>query len=98
MQGDHSGNTIDDASYKKDIQALAEKLQYTGNDKKLSTTVQINEGITTPGAVADLGADHFDSHGHLIVDDTTKITRSSESSLVSGTKISPYFNSYGVEK
>ena len=24
MQGDHSGNTIDDASYKKDIQALAE--------------------------------------------------------------------------
>ena len=68
MQGDHSGNTIDDASYKKDIQALAEKLQYTGNDKKLSTTVQINEGVTTPGAVADLGADHFDSQGHLIVD------------------------------
>ena len=86
MQGDHSGNTIDDASYKKDIQALAEKLQYTGNDKKLSTTVQINEGVTTPGAVADLGADHFDSQGHLVVDDTTKITRSSESSLVSGTK------------
>ena len=26
MQGDHSGNTIDDASYKKDIQALAEKI------------------------------------------------------------------------
>ena len=33
-----------------------------------------------------LGADHFDSQGHLVVDDTTKITRSSESSLVSGTK------------
>ena len=32
MKGDHSGNTIDDASYKKDIQALAEKLQYTDND------------------------------------------------------------------
>ena len=47
------------ASYKKDIQALAEKLQYTGNDKKLSTTVQINEGITTPGAVADLGGKSF---------------------------------------
>ncbi|WP_295257414.1 autotransporter outer membrane beta-barrel domain-containing protein [Veillonella sp.] len=86
MQGDHSGNTIDDASYKKDIQALAEKLQYTGNDKKLSTTVQINEGVTTPGAVADLGADHFDSQGHLIVDDTTKVVRASESSLVGGTK------------
>ena len=86
MQGDHSGNTIDDASYKKDIQALAKKLQYTGNDKKLSTTVQINEGVTTPGAVADLGADHFDSQGHLIVDDTTKVVRASESSLVGGTK------------
>ena len=86
MKGDHSGNTIDDASYKKDIQALAKKLQYTGNDKKLSTTVQINEGVTTPGAVADLGADHFDSQGHLIVDDTTKVVRASESSLVGGTK------------
>ncbi len=86
MQGDHSGNTIDDASYKKDIQALAEKLQYTGNDKKLSTTVQINEGVTTAGAVADLGADHFDSQGHLVVDDTTKVVRASESSLVGGTK------------
>ena len=86
MQGDHSGNTIDDASYKKDIQALAEKLQYTGNDKKLSTTVLINEGITTPSAVADLGADHFDSQGHLVVDDTTKVVRARESSLVGGTK------------
>ena len=86
MQGDHSGNIIDDASYKKDIQALAEKLQYTGNDKKLSTTVQINEGVTTPGAVADLGADHFDSQGHLVVDDTTKVVRASESLLVGGTK------------
>ena len=86
MKGDHSGNTIDDASYKKDIQALAKKLQYTGDDKKLSTTVQINEGVTTPSAVADLGADHFDAQGHLIVDDTTKVIRASESSLVSGTK------------
>ena len=86
MKGDHSGNTIDDASYKKDIQALAKKLQYIGNDKTLSTTVQINEGVTTPGAVADLGVDHFDSQGHLIVDDTTKVVRASESSLVGGTK------------
>ena len=86
MKGEHSGNTIDDASYKKDIQALAEKLQYTGNDKKLSTTVHINEGVTTPGAVADLGADHFNSQGHLVVDDTTKVVRASESSLVGGTK------------
>ena len=86
VQGDHSGNTINDASYKKEIQALANKLQYTGNDKKLSTTVQINEGITSPGAVAELGADHFDAQGHLVVDDTTKIARGSESSLVSGTK------------
>ena len=53
-------------SYRKEIQALANKLQYTGNDKKLSTTVQINEGITRPGAVAELGADHFDSQGVLL--------------------------------
>ena len=81
VQGEHSGNTIDEASYKKEIQALADKLQYTGNDKKLSTTVQINEGITSPGAVAELGADHFDSQGRLVVNDTTKINRASESSL-----------------
>ena len=32
-------------------------------------------------------ADHFDSHrGHLIVDDTTKVDRASESSPRSGTK------------
>lgn len=86
VQGEHSGNTIDEASYKKEIQALADKLQYTGNDKKLSTTVQINEGITSPGAVAELGADHFDSQGRLVVNDTTKINRASESSLVSGSK------------
>lgn len=86
VQGEHSGNTIDEASYKKEIQALANKLQYTGNDKKLSTTVQINEGITSPGAVAELGADHFDSQGRLVVNDTTKIIRASESSLVSGSK------------
>ena len=86
VQGEHSGNTIDEVSYKKEIQALANKLQYTGNDKKLSTTVQINEGITSPGAVAELGADHFDSQGRLVVNDTTKINRASESSLVSGSK------------
>ena len=62
LQGDGANLTNDD-SYRKEIQALADKLQYTGNDKKLSTTVQINEGITRPGAVAELGADHFDSQG-----------------------------------
>ena len=46
MQGD-GANLTDDASYREEIQALANKLQYTGNDKKLSTTVQINEGVTT---------------------------------------------------
>ena len=34
----------------------------------------------------NFGTDHFNGQGHLVVDDTTKITRSSESSLVSGTK------------
>lgn len=65
LQGDGANLTNDD-SYRKEIQALADKLQYTGNDKKLSTTVQINEGITRPGAVAELGADHFDSQGVLL--------------------------------
>ena len=60
LQGDGANLTNDD-SYRKEIQALADKLQYTGNDKKLSTTVQINEGITRPGAVAELGADHSKS-------------------------------------
>ena len=85
LQGDGANLTNDD-SYRKEIQALADKLQYTGNDKKLSTTVQINEGITRPGAVAELGADHFDSQGRLVVNDTTKINRANESSLVSGSK------------
>jgi len=85
LQGDGANLTNDD-SYRKEIQALADKLKYTGNDKKLSTTVQINEGITSPGAVAELGANHFDSQGRLVVGDTTKINRASESSLVSGTK------------
>lgn len=85
LQGDGANLTNDD-SYRKEIQALADKLQYTGNDKKLSTTVQINEGITRPGAIAELGANHFDSQGRLVVGDTTKINRASESSLVSGTK------------
>lgn len=85
LQGDGANLTNDD-SYRKEIQALANKLQYTGNDKKLSITVQINEGITRSGAVAELGANHFDSQGRLVVNDTTKINRASESSLVSGTK------------
>ena len=85
LQGDGANLTNDD-SYRKEIQALADKLQYTGNDKKLSTTFQINEGITRPGAVAELGADHFDSQGRLVVNDTTKINRANESSLVSGSK------------
>ena len=85
LQGDGANLTNDD-SYRKEIQALADKLQYTGKDKKLSATVQINEGITSPGAVAELGANQFDAQGRLVVGDTTKINRASESSLVSGTK------------
>lgn len=40
---------------------LANKLQYTGNDKKLAAAVQVNEGITRPAAMAELGTNAFDT-------------------------------------
>lgn len=86
VQGDSAKNLTDDASYRTEMQALANKLQYTGNDKKLATAVQINEGITRPAAVAELGTDAFDAQGNLVVGNTTTVKHAGESSLVSGTK------------
>ena len=86
VQGDSAKNLTDDASYRAEMQSLANKLQYTGNDKKLATAVQINEGITRPAAVAELGTDAFDAQGNLVVGNTATVKHSGESSLVSGTK------------
>ena len=86
VQGDSAKNLTDDASYRTEMQSLANKLQYTGNDKKLATAVQINEGITRPAAVAELGTDAFDAQGNLVVGNTATVKHSGESSLVSGTK------------
>lgn len=86
VQGDSAKNLTDDASYRTEMQALANKLQYTGNDKKLATAVQINEGITRPAAVAELGTDAFDAQGNLVVGNTATVKHAGESSLVSGTK------------
>ena len=86
VQGDSAKNLTDDASYRAEIQSLANKLQYTGNDKKLATAVQINEGITRPAAVAELGTDAFDAQGNLVVGNTVTVKHAGESSLVSGTK------------
>lgn len=86
VQGDSAKNLTDDASYRTEMQALANKLQYTGNDKKLATAVQINEGITRPAAVAELGTDAFDAQGNLVVGNTATVKHTGESSLVSGTK------------
>ena len=86
VQGDSAKNLTDDASYRTKMQALANKLQYTGNDKKLATAVQINEGITRPAAVAELGTDAFDAQGNLVVGNTATVKHAGESSLVSGTK------------
>ena len=86
VQGDSAKNLTDDASYRAEMQALANKLQYTGNDKKLATAVQINEGITRPAAVAELGTDAFDAQGNLVVGNTSTVKHAGESSLVSGTK------------
>lgn len=86
VQGDSAKNLTDDASYRTEMQALANKLQYTGNDKKLATAVQINEGITRPAAVAELGTDAFDAQGKLVVGNTATVKHAGESSLVSGTK------------
>ena len=86
VQGDSAKNLTDDASYRTEMQSLANKLQYTGNDKKLATAVQINEGITRPAAVAELGTDVFDAQGNLVVGNTATVKHNGESSLVSGTK------------
>ena len=86
VQGDSAKNLTDDASYRTEMQALANKLQYTGNDKKLATAVQINEGITRPAAVAELGTDAFDAQGNLVVGNTATVKHNGESLLVSGTK------------
>lgn len=86
IQGDSTKNLNDDASYRAEMKSLANKLQYTGNDKKLATAVQVNEGITRPAAIAELGTNAFDAQGNLVVTDTATVTHASESSLVSGTK------------
>lgn len=86
VQGDSTKNLTDDASYRAEMKSLANKLQYTGNDKKLATAVQVNEGITRPAAIAELGTNAFDAQGNLVVTDTATVTHASESSLVSGTK------------
>ena len=86
VQGDSDKNLTDDASYRAEMQSLANKLQYTGNDKKLATAVQVNEGITRPTAITELGTNAFDAQGNLVVTDTATVTHASESSLVSGTK------------
>lgn len=86
IQGDSTKNLTDDASYRTEMKSLANKLQYTGNDKKLATAVQVNEGITRPAAITELGTNAFDAQGNLVVTDTATVTHASESSLVSGTK------------
>ena len=86
VQGDSAKNLTDDASYRAEMQSLANKLQYSGNDKKLATAVQINEGVTRPAAVAELGTDAFDAQGNLVVGNTAIVKHNGESSLVSGTK------------
>lgn len=86
VQGDSTKNLTDDASYRAEMKSLANKLQYTGNDKKLATAVQVNEGITRPAAITELGTNAFDAQGNLVVSDASTVTHASESSLVSGTK------------
>lgn len=86
VQGDSTKNLTDDASYRAEMKSLANKLQYTGNDKKLATAVQVNEGITRPAAITELGTNAFDAQGNLVVSDAATVTHASESSLVSGTK------------
>ena len=86
IQGDSTKNLTDDASYRAEMKSLANKLQYTGNDKKLATAVQVNEGITRPAAITELGTDAFDAQGNLVVGNTATVKHAGESSLVSGTK------------
>ena len=86
VQGDSAKNLTDDAGYRTEMKALATKLQYTGNDKKLAAAVQVNEGITRPAAMIELGTNAFDAQGNLVVTDTATVTHASESSLVNSTK------------
>ena len=86
VQGDSAKNLTDDASYRAEMKSLATKLQYTGNDKKLAAAVQVNEGITRPAAMIELGTNAFDAQGNLAVTDTATVTHASESSLVNSTK------------
>ena len=86
VQGDSAKNLTDDASYRAEMKLLANKLQYTGNDQKLATAVQINEGITRPAAMIELGTNAFDAQGNLVVADTATVTHASESSVVNSTK------------
>lgn len=86
VQGDSAKNLTDDASYRAEMKSLATKLQYTGNDKKLAAAVQVNEGITRPAAMIELGTNAFDAQGNLVVADTATVTHASESSVVNSTK------------
>ena len=86
VQGDSAKNLTDDASYRAEMKLLATKLQYTGNDKKLAAAVQVNEGITRPAAMIELGTNAFDAQGNLVVADTATVTHASESSVVNSTK------------
>lgn len=86
VQGDSAKNLTDDASYRAEMKSLATKLQYTGNDKKLAAAVQVNEGITRPAAMVELGTNAFDAQGNLVVTDTATVTHASESSVVNSTK------------
>ena len=86
VQGDSAKNLTDDASYRAEMKSLATKLQYTGNDKKLAAAVQVNEGITRPAAMIELGTNAFDAQGNLVVTDTATVTHASESSVVNSTK------------
>ena len=86
VQGDSAKNLTDDVSYRAEMKSLATKLQYTGNNKKLAAAVQVNEGITRPAAMIELGTNAFDAQGNLVVADTTTVTHASESSVVNSTK------------
>ena len=86
VQGDSAKNLTDDASYRAEMKSLATKLQYTGNDKKLAAAVQVNEGITRPAAMIEVGTNAFDAQGNLVVADTATVTHASESSVVNSTK------------
>lgn len=55
-------------------------------DRKLSASVEIEEGITRPKASIELGADNFDSDGKLVISDVAPVKHAGESTFVSGSK------------